>query len=385
METDNPKCIVCDRDITDANDSREHIIPNSIGGRKRVKGVICLACTGTTGDGWDAEFARQLAPLNSMFSIKRDRGVVPPQLLTTISGRKLVRRSDGQLTLAEPIYQETPTETGIRISISAPTEAQARQLLGRVKKRYPQVDLASVIPETTYTYIDEPIKTDLPMGGEKSGRTIVKSCVALAVHAGVKAKDCDNALEYLRDPNGFPCFGYFHERDLIRNRPNEVFHCVAIAGDSASGMLVGYVEYYGCHRMVVGLSDRYSGKDFKAVYAINPMTGNEINWLDVDLSLSREELQDAYDYKKVPDGAMAEHAGVVMPIAIANDFQREIAAVTRRAAEYAFANCGAKPGDMLTDEQKAKLPQLVTEYLMPFLLRHTRRPPRAHPQAPAQQ
>jgi HNH endonuclease len=385
METGGRKCVLCDRVITDETDSREHILPNSIGGRKRVKGVLCINCNTKAADDWDAEFALQLAPLSAMFSITRDRGEVPPQLLTTTSGRQILRRSDGQLTLAKPIYEEVKTETGVRISISAPTHAHAQQLLGRVKKRYPQVDVASLVPETNYTYIDEPIKTDLQIGGVKSGRTIVKSCIALAIDAGVNANDCDNALEYLRNPNGFPCFGYFHERDLIRNRPNEVFHCVAVAGDSASGMLVGYVEYYGFYRIVVGLSDRYSGKDFKAVYAINPMTGNEIRWLDIDLSLSRLDLQDAYDYKKVPDGAMAAHASMVMPIAVANDFQREVAAVTRRAAEYAFANCGAKPGDLLTDEQKLKLPRLVTEYLMPFLLRHMRRPPRAHEPAPAQQ
>ena len=379
METDNPKCILCDCVITDANHSREHVIPNSIGGRKRVRGVLCKTCNATAGDEWDAEFARQLSPLSSMFGITRDRGEVPPQLLTRMSGQQLVRRSDGQLTLARPIYEEAKTESGVRISISAPTEAQARQLLERVKKRFPHVDVDFVVPKTNYTYLDEPIKTDLQIGGVKSGRTIVKSCVALAVSAGVKAKDCDNALEYLRKPDGFPCFGYFHERDLIRNRPNEVFHCVAVVGDSASGMLVGYAEYYGVYRIVVGLSDRYGGKDFRAVYAINPMTGKEVELLDIDLSLSRAELQDAYDYKKVPDGAMAEHAGMAMPFAIAKNFEREVAAVTRRAAEYAFANCGAKPGDLLTHEQTLKLFQLANAYMMPFLRRHTRSEPTRSP------
>jgi hypothetical protein len=70
-----------------------------------------------------------------------------------------------------------------------------------------------------------------PRGGGKTGRALVKSCVTLAVDAGIEAAECINALEYLRNPQGFPCFGYFYERDLLRNRPNEVFHCVAVSGD----------------------------------------------------------------------------------------------------------------------------------------------------------
>jgi hypothetical protein len=368
MKSANPKCILCPAEITEANDSREHIIPNSVGGRKRVRGLLCIDCNTTAGDDWDAEFARQLQPLSSFFGITRQRGDVPPQLLTTVSGQKYARRSDGQLTLARPVYEEAKTETGTRISISAPTEAQGRQLLNRVKKRYPQVDIGSLVPESHYRYLDEPIMIDLNFGGVKSGRTIIKSCVALAVHSGVKATDCVNALEYLTNPQGFPCFGYFHERDLIGNRPNEVFHCVAVSGDRASGQLIGYAEYYGFYRVVVGMSDRYSGRDFEAVYAINPMTGKEIKGLDIDLALSKADLQDAYDYKKVPDGSMAEGASKVIPMALAKDFEREKNAALRRAVEYAFANCGAKPGELLTDEQKLKLPKLITEHLMPFFL-----------------
>jgi hypothetical protein len=174
MQTDKPKCILCPAEIIEANDSREHIIPNSIGGRKRVRGVLCIGCNTTAGDDWDAEFARQLAPLSSMFGVTRNRGDVPPQLLTTISGKQYVRRSDGQLTLARPVYEEVKTDMGTRVSISAPTVAQALQLLNRVKKHYPHVDISSLVPQTNYGYLDEPFKIDLNFGGVKDHRKVVR-------------------------------------------------------------------------------------------------------------------------------------------------------------------------------------------------------------------
>lgn len=373
-----PICILCPVEITDENDFREHVIQNAIGGRKRVAGVLCMECNSAAGKEWDAEFARQLQPLSAFFAITRQRGEIPPQLLTTVSGQQYTRRSNGQMTLARPSYEEVQTDSGTRVSISAPTLKQVQQLLERARAKYPQIDadLIAASAQSTYHYLDEPIKMSLNFGGEKAGRSLVKSCVTLALDAGIEAAECINALEYLRNPQGFPCFGYFYERDLIRNRPNELFHCVAVSGDPKSGQLTGYAEYFGVYRMVVGMSDRYTGRFFKAVYAVNPMTGKEIEGLDVDLALSAQEIQDTYDYKMIPDGAMAEAAGRVIPIGMQKAFDRERDAAIKRAVEYAFAHCGAKEGEMLTDEHKLKLSRLVTEQLMPFIMHNLRRPPR---------
>jgi hypothetical protein len=370
----NPKCILCAAEITDEDDSREHVIPNAIGGRKQARGLLCKPCNETTGDSWDAELARQLQPLSSFFGIKRQRGALPTQIVTAVSGNQYARRPDGQLTLARPVYEEIKTDTETRIVIRARTPKEARQLLNRGQAQYPQLDVDALAAQVEYSYgyLDEIFKIEMNFGGVKSGRSIVKSCVALAVHSGIKATDCDNAMEYLTNPQGFPCFGYFHERDLIRNRPNEVFHCVAVSGDNQSGLLIGYAEYFGVYRVVVGMSDRYGGSDFKTIYAINPISSKEIKGLDIDLALTKADIQDVYDYKKIPDGSMAEGVSKVIPIGLANDFEREKNAAIRRAVEYAFANCGAKRGELLTDEQRLMLPKLVTDHLMPFL-RHNMR------------
>jgi hypothetical protein len=254
----NPKCILCAAEITDENDSREHVIPNAIGGRKQARGLLCKPCNETTGDSWDAELARQLQPLSSFFGIKRQRGALPTQIVTAVSGNQYARRPDGQLTLARPVYEEIKTDTETRIAIRARTPKEARQLLNRGQAQYPQLDVDALAAQVEYSYgyLDEIFKIEMNFGGVKSGRSIVKSCVALAVHSGIKATDCDNAVEYLTNPQGFPCFGYFHERDLIRNRPNEVFHCVAVSGDNQSGLLIGYADYFGVYRVVVAMSDR---------------------------------------------------------------------------------------------------------------------------------
>ena len=44
-------CWLCLRDLTE---TKEHIIPESMGGRKTVRGFICRACNSKTGHDWDA-------------------------------------------------------------------------------------------------------------------------------------------------------------------------------------------------------------------------------------------------------------------------------------------------------------------------------------------
>ena len=60
-------CALCDIIITNENDTKEHIVPNAIGGRKKIKGFICRACNSTSGDSWDKELAKQLNPLSLFF------------------------------------------------------------------------------------------------------------------------------------------------------------------------------------------------------------------------------------------------------------------------------------------------------------------------------
>lgn len=76
-ETKSPTefhCALCDVLLTPESNSREHLLPNGIGGQKTVRNVFCKACNNRTGSAWDADLTKQFNPLNLLFAIKRDRG-----------------------------------------------------------------------------------------------------------------------------------------------------------------------------------------------------------------------------------------------------------------------------------------------------------------------
>ena len=80
----SPICALCDMEITEKNDTKEHLIPNAIGGRKKIKGFICNSCNKASGDNWDSELAKQLNPFSLFFGITRERGEAPSQLFVVV-------------------------------------------------------------------------------------------------------------------------------------------------------------------------------------------------------------------------------------------------------------------------------------------------------------
>lgn len=364
-------CAICDTPITSENDSREHIILNALGGRRTVPGFICDACNNTTGHSWDAALAKQLNPFSLFFRISRQGGTPPAQEFPIVSGGAIRVTPDG-LALPKPTVSIAPNETSVAIRVVARTMAEAREILTGLKGKYPQVDIDATlaVAKPTYSYLNDPIKMDVAIGGPDAGRSIVKSAFALAVANGVAPSECEQAKGYFASGED-ACFGYFNETDLLEGRPkNTVVHCVAV-GSTDDGLLLGYVELFTVFRMVVCLSSNYHGKSISAVYAIDPVTGKELD-VTVRLRFSREDLADIYAYRRVPDGAMAKCLDEIIPDALRRSFEREKAAVIDHAVKAGWRKLGLVPGMTLTQEHIARLSALIVEEMQPFLIHNAR-------------
>jgi hypothetical protein len=291
------------------------------------------------------------------------------------AGERLLLQPGGDFKMQKPVFQATPTENGKQIQIKARDRREAAAMREGLARKYPKVNVAAELAKATedHTYPEGLVHHDIRFGGPSAGRSVVKTAVAFAFHCGVPIEKCDLAVAYLRDEAAEPVFGYYFERDLVDGRPAGVpIHCVAVSGDPKTGMLLGYVEYFGVQRVVVCLSQSYAGPPLARTYGTDPTTGKTIP-LQVDLLFSAADVQAIYNYERIPDDGMQRAFAEVVPTALKRNFDREVAHVTRRAAEYAFANCGAKPGDVLTPEQAKKLAELATEHMMPFIQRQARR------------
>lgn len=372
MPAKSMPCIVCQSPITPKIDSREHVFPNAVGGRLKVREFVCRFCNSGAGETWDTALAKQMQPLCHLFAVVRDRGELPPLPIVTTAGEKLTMLPKGGFTLSKPELTRARIAEGTAIRIQARDMAEARRMLAGLKKKHPNLDVEAELSkvEGSIAYPKGAVHHALQFGGDEAGRSMVKTAAAFARHLGVPTTACDIAAVYLRNKEATPPFGYYHASDLVKNRPAGVpFHCVAVNGDPATGLLLGYVEYFGAVRIVVCLSETYSGSAVGGCHAFNPTTGLPLS-AEVSLPLDREEIAAIYAYERTTPEAMGGALGAVIGPAIKRNHEAGLKHAQEDAARYAFANCGAKPGDKLTPEQAARLPGLMMKRLMPYLQRH---------------
>ena len=374
------QCILCGRTLTSANSGKEHIIPNAIGGRKTVTEFICRSCNNETGTNWDAELARQLQSLSLLLGIKRQQGEVKPKRFPTSSGGEVELHADGKMTPTKPSHEKTTAGNTIQLKIRARSTKEVRKLLRGWQRKYPvlknrsMADLMSDVQARSY-YSPDLIEISLGFVGEKAGRSLVKSAMALVCDAGIDPKACDLALDYLTQDNAEPCFGYFYDKDkdFVVNRPvGRPFHCVYVKGDSGTGTILGYVEFYSLHRMVLCLSDSYSGRDFQNLYAIDPVKGEEV-LTDIDLSLPMSEVRSAFANEKYDVDVFLSAVNSLFGHIVEVDFKRELERVIRDAFEYAIEGCDVTPGEDLGDDQAHQITEKIMGKLTPFIQHNAER------------
>lgn len=359
------QCALCGEPFDGRDDSREHIIPNAIGGRKKITGFLCRDCNSRTGQEWDSELGRQLNPVSNMLGIKRERGSPPSMVVNTLDGRQLRHESDGRMRRHRVEITEEEIDGKIHLNISAPSVKELRKHLPGLVRRYPQLQGVDLMSHAVASreYAPGPIGIHLKFGGLMAGRSVVKSCTALAHVAGVRLDDLEQAREYLRGAQA-PCFGYYYERDVVVGRPTRTFfHCVHVHGNERTGQVVGYVEYYGYMRIVVLLSGTYRGAEFTETYAVDPVGSTD---LEVSVKLpdfTLQDIQDIYDGKKVD---YEVYRKAIEPLAdwyVEASPKREIRRIVDEAFDHASENCGVKLGERIPEEQQARFKDLVMERL----------------------
>jgi hypothetical protein len=366
-----PPCVLCTTALTKANDSAEHVLPNAIGGRLKVRGFVCKTCNDRTGHSWDAELARQLQALCLLIGVRRERGETPPMTVQTTSGQVLRMTAKDGLYLPKPTYDATETEAGIQIRISARTMDEARQMIEGAKAKYPAIDVEASLAQAQQQWSapEGYMHHQFQVGGYVAGRSVVKSALAFAVHKGLSLDDCPSAVAFLRGPEDVAApLGWYYATDVVGGRPLETpLTCVGVHANPVTGLVLGYIEYFGFHRAVVELGRHFTGPELRAVYGFDPRTA-EVLPLGIDLPFDDAEVAAIFDYQRIPDGAQEEALHQVLPQALKRQVENEQERVFGAAVEHALTQCGLKPGDLITEEYAQQIGAYVSQYITPWLM-----------------
>lgn len=366
----HPKCALCEEPLTGKNRTKEHIIPNSIGGRRKTTSFICNKCNNKLGEEWDADLAKQLNWLSLVAGISRERGEPPKQLVETIEGEKYWLHSDGSFTPEKSSYTEEDQGETVTIRLIAKTTDEAKQRLKGILKKYPKLDIEKAFDtlKMKTSHLESPINFSLSFGGHNAGRSLVKTAFAFASECGIEHSACNKVIQYLRDESlcDIP-FGFSYISDLVENRPNDkIFHCVSLHGDPKTQKLWSYIEYFGCIRVVVLLSDSYSGEYKNEIYSIDPTEGNSVS-VRIRTDISAEELTLIWSGDGLNNENHKAAADYALPIILKTDHSRALSNAVKEGFDYAAKKLNIKEQCDIPNELYAEFSALFMEKLLPYI------------------
>ena len=131
-------CYNCHAPLTEANQSIEHIIPQSIGGRLVSATLLCKSCNNWYGGNIDNVLSKQFESFTAYLAIERERSKELPVLknLQTEDGVQYHLKEGRNPVRVKPVIERT----GHGFHIIARDKAQALQIIKGLKRNEPRLD-----------------------------------------------------------------------------------------------------------------------------------------------------------------------------------------------------------------------------------------------------
>lgn len=365
------RCIRCKEILTHKNNSREHIVPRAIGGRKEVKGVLCKKCNEIKGREWDTPLAEQTRFLFTYFNGTRQKKPTRGIVRESIDGTKIRLLDSGEMTIAETVCELVNIDGKKCINLQAPSEEEAKNALKKLQKEHPDItiNIEEMLTHAKYTStpFEGVFKESLSFGGQEQGKSIVCSCLTLATLKRINPHQCHNAMEYLFQ-NGIPCFGYYYtDKDPIINRPTDsILHCVSIKGSATEKTLIGYVEYFSVHRMLVLLDDNFTGQDIEATYCININTKSEIG-VTIEFPTDVATVRQSFDYTFFDTSIIKNVFGKTLEFIQRKQRNNHTDKWIDDIISSGIESCGAKEKGYFGEEEISKLTQHIFDEIPPYI------------------
>ncbi len=356
------RCFFCGDTIIEENFTLEHIIPNAIGGRRKVGNFICKKCNNSFGQTWDNVLTEQFKELCFFLNIKRERGEVQPIVGNKISGEEYLLKINENMVPRKPYIEQKKLGNGsIEVIATVATEKQMRQLLKSFEKKGYKISKQEI--KKTREYLKEPLKIPMHFGGQNTFKSIAKTCIALAV---ANKFDCDyhEIKEILCTNKNLEQCGVLNEDYIINRNDYKFFHCVHVRGSTNTHQLFGYVEYFSAFKFFIVLSNSYQGEDKECTYAIDPITGKEI-FLRFKFPCQKIE------YTKTPDRQqLRETIGRLIEYYLEKEHKKVQTEIIETSLNEALAICNIKEGDRITRDFIDTLLKIFERKFAPYIAAH---------------
>ena len=315
-------CVLCDAELAGSALTFEHVIPESLGGRRRTDKVLCRDCNSRTGHEWDAQLAKQLLPFAQMVFPNGHRSGPKQRRIRDSQGNSLLLKAGIRGGAEHPQSRMRQVGDKYEMTISAPSRQRAVQEIRRLVKegKLPEGREEEIIQGIQREEIETRIMFSEAggVGGEAVWNSWLKSMVTAGVLGGLSRQDMLAALESLRGCG--PAAPMFPIRNSCIQPSGQVpvpiwRHCVHVESDEAAHVIWGYTEFFGTFNAIAQIGMGYRGQTLKWTYCVDPVTGDDLSGaVQVDLTRAQSVLNEVRTAPERADNIAAQQAPDLRPL-----------------------------------------------------------------------
>lgn len=263
--------------------TKEHIIPQALGGRLKAK-LYCKECNENFGKDIDAEITNNFGKIATLLKIKRERGNLQPFEVEDINNEINLVFDGEAFRRKDPIFEIEPEADGKTLKSANITTRSKKELENRVKDIQRRYQVHGDIT-TFQEFHPGPTETkhEITFNNTLIRRAVTKiayNLLCIKVPKNVVLKSAfDEVREYIKDGKGvdLACANFIHTQFMTDYmRP---LHKIHIALNRHRKIVVGYVSLFGIYRFTVLLSGKYL---------------SQLEWPDLDYTFDPVRRQEVF-------------------------------------------------------------------------------------------
>lgn len=300
MESGKYYCYICGSELTEENQSDEHIILNAIGGHLHSHTILCKKCNNDLGEKADSRLAEDLSFYTDMLQVRKNRQNPHKQIMMDKDGHEVVVKDAGRhLELRKPSIKKEKNGKGTHVNITARNTKELSGLLRRlVKEGTVSQEDADKISSKAEIKKHKPVLTKRTVISEEAFPSIIKSAVNYYMDSYHDLNTIKQLIPYIKgekDAKEVLFLHHFKDLPYITNS-KEVTHMIHLEGHKETKLLYAMMEYFSIYIYVVVLDLNYQGNEINKTYTYDVVDGKEI---ERNFSL-RLTLKDLNDFQNLP-------------------------------------------------------------------------------------
>lgn len=349
----------------------EHIIPQLLGGRKALP-ILCDLHNSYAGLKIDPGFLSVFQPFRVQLGLVQQT-LDKPKPWTGLSvklsttGKEFLMNSVGDIFLSKPEFEKQDLGNGkLQIKIKASTEKEKNILLNQLQKKYPKMSYGDFKPDNGEIDPTAQYMVEVNLSGDPLKKAVAKVAIGFVISAGITAETMSSAIRYCFENESGNFVSHLDDFLTEQIKKGSFNHTIILHGSPATGLLVSFIEFFGCSPFMILLSDKYAGADICKSYTIDPTNYvEEIATPTIDLT--KENFYHFFKHDDlVPNGFIECFKFGIAAASYRQVQNREISKVV----DAAYAELDLKGKD-LGQVELIKISEFVFDkYIMPKKLKH---------------